>query len=214
MITSQICEKVAASPLWAIMADETTDRTHREQLTVVVRYLELIDGKHVVREDPVSLIDVFDQLEAADTEEEVKLSGENLSKTIIGVIDRCGLDKRHLVAQCYDGAAAMASEKVGVAARLQEIAPLAHYHHCSMHGLNLATSQVNRVPAIRNAIATMETVIVFITDSAKRTVVLRHAQKRTIYNSNASSNYAKLASSSDTFLFCASVSSMLLLLMH
>ena len=178
MLTSQICEKVTASPLWAIMADEATDRAQREQLAIIVRYLDIVDGKHIIREDPVRLIDVFDHLEAADAEEEIKLSGENLARTIIEIIERCGLDKNYLIAQCYDGAAAMASDKVGVAVRLQEVAPLAHYYHCAMHGLNLATSQVNRVSVIRNAMATMETVIVFISDSAKRTVVLQRAQKK------------------------------------
>lgn len=179
LITEDVSKKVAASPLWAILADETTDRAQREQLAVVVRYLDRVNGKYVVREDPITLIDVFNQLGAVDADEEVQLSGANISKVLLEVISRCRLDTGHLIAQCYDGAAAMASAKVGVAKRLQEVAPLAHYYHCAMHGLNLSTSTINNVATVRNALGTMETVIVFVTDSAKRTIVLRQAQKKT-----------------------------------
>ena len=154
LITQNITKKVSASPLWVISADETADRARREQMAVVVRYLDRVDGRHVVREDPIALIDVFEQLEAADAEGEVRLSGENLSKVLLKQIDRCRLDKNNLIAQCYDGAAAMSSEKVGVATRLQQEAPLAHYYHCAMHGPNLATSEINRVATVRNALGT------------------------------------------------------------
>lgn len=179
LVTDTITKKVSSSPLWAIVADETTDRAHREQMAVVVRYLDSVDGKHVVREDPITLVDVFSQLSTVDAEGELRLSGDNLSKVLKETIERCRLDKGHLIAQCYDGASAMASEKVGVATRIKEFAPLAHYYHCAMHGLNLSTSQITKVPTVRNALGTMETVIVFVTDSAKRTIVLQQAQRKT-----------------------------------
>lgn len=179
MLQDALSAKISASPLWAVMADETTDRAHREQLVIAVRYLDVQEGKHVLREDPITLVDVFKQLNATDTENEVRLSGENLAKVILGALERLRLDKKYLVAQCYDGAAAMSSVKLGVASRVQQVAPLAHYYHCAMHGLNLAASRMSFVRAVKNAQGTMETVIVFVTDSAKRTVVLQQAQKRT-----------------------------------
>ncbi|XP_037069552.1 uncharacterized protein LOC119090924 [Pollicipes pollicipes] len=69
--------------------------------------------------------------------------------------------------------------KAGVATHVQREAPLAHYHHCAMHGLNLAASKMCSVRAVRKAQGTMETVIVFVTDGAKRSVVLQQAQKTT-----------------------------------
>ena len=41
----------------------------------------------------------------------------------------------------FDGAAAMASERVGAAAAVKVQAPLADYFHCTMHSLNLTASQ-------------------------------------------------------------------------
>lgn len=179
IITQKIASKVEASPLWALLADETTDRANREQLTVVVRYLDTTAGKCAVREDPVALVDVFDELGAVDAGVEVKLSGENLGRVILAITERVGLNKKYLIAQCYDGAAAMSSVKVGVAAQVLKVAPLAHYYHCAMHGLNLATSKVNTVGAVRNAMGTMEAVITFVSDGAKRGVMLKQAQRKT-----------------------------------
>ena len=108
--------------------------------------MDRLDGKHVVREDPIALVDVFIQLgTVVDAERErCGFQGENLSKVLLEVIDRCHLDKEYLIAQCYDVAVAMASENVGVVTRrLQEVAPLAFYYHCAMYGLNLATSEIN-----------------------------------------------------------------------
>lgn len=51
--------------------------------------------------------------------------------------------------------------------------------HCAMNGLNLTTSKVNSVAAVRNAMGTMETTIAFVTDVAKRSVVLQQAQRKT-----------------------------------
>ena len=179
LLQDAVSAKVAASPLWAVIVDETTDLARREQLVVAVRYIDVKNGKHVLCEDPITMVDVFEQLNAVNDNSEVKLSGENLAKVILDVLDRLRLDKKHLIAQCYDGAAAMSSMKVGVAARVQEVAPLAHYYHCAMHGLNLAASKMSSVRAVKNAQGTMETVIVFVSDSAKRAVVLKQAQKKT-----------------------------------
>ena len=102
-----------------------------------------------------------------------------VAKVILGAVDRLRLDKKSMIALCYAGAAAMSSLKVGVAAHVQQVAPLANYCHCSMHGLNLAASRISVIRAVKNAQGTMETAIVFVTDSAKRAVVLQQAQKRT-----------------------------------
>ena len=179
LLQDAVSAKVRASPLWALIVDETTDRARREQLVVAVRYLDKKEGKHAICEDPIAMVDVFEELNAANDEKEVKLSGENLAKVILNALDRLRLDKKHLIAQCYDGASAMSSLKVGVAAHVQKVAPVAHYVHCAMHGLNLAASRMGSVRAVKNAQGTMETVIVFVTDSAKRAVVLKQAQKRT-----------------------------------
>ena len=124
LLTTLLSQKIQASPLWALIADETTDRANRKQLVIVARYIDCSENKHKVREDHVALVDAFRHLEVMGAE--VKLSGENLSRIMLHTMERLQLDKQHLIVQCYDGAAAMASEKVGVAAHVRKEPLLAH----------------------------------------------------------------------------------------
>ena len=55
------------------------------------------------------------------------------------------------VAQSYGCAAAMASERSGVASVIHKESPLAYYFHCAMHCLNLSASAAVKVLAIQNA---------------------------------------------------------------
>ena len=122
-----------------------------------------------MKENPICIVDLFEEMkESVSSDAELRMTGDNISKVILSRIKKLELPMQRLVAQSYDGAASMSSQRVGVAAKLLEISPLAYYFHCAMHGLNLATSQINRVDIIRNSLGTMESVLVFLNDGAKR----------------------------------------------
>ena len=176
MTKGDIAQRVCRSEIWSLLADETTDCSNREQMALVVRYVDELQGQLVVREDPVGLVDVFATLRQAVGGAELRASGVNLAQVITAALADMKLDCATMVAQCYDGAACMASQRVGVAAQIREKSPLAHYFHCAVHALNLATSQLNQVDVIRNALGTLETVVAFLTDGAKRGELLRTVQ--------------------------------------
>ena len=176
MIKESISKAVNLASVWCIMADETTDLSNREQLVIVVRYCTETSGKYVVVEDPICLLDVFEELRGKVDTNEIRMSGANISKVILDKVKALDLPMAHLIAQSYDGAASMSSERVGVAAKVREVSPLAQYFHCVNHGLNLATTKVNQVAIVRNALGTMENIITFITNGAKRDCILKIAQ--------------------------------------
>ncbi|KAF0299721.1 repressor of the inhibitor of the protein kinase [Amphibalanus amphitrite] len=185
MIQQKIAEQVRRSGTWAIIADETTDRANREQMALVARYVADDSGVLIVREDPFALVDVFSVLrqpepsatdQSTSDQRELRMSGANLAKVISNTLGDLQFDTRHLVAQCYDGAAAMASSLKGVSAHIRASAPLAHYFHCTAHALNLATSKMDSVTVVRNASTTLESLVVFLTDGAKRMEQLCQAQ--------------------------------------
>ena len=62
----------------------------------------------------------------------------------------------------------MSSERIGVAAVMKKVAPLADYFHCASHGVNLATSQIMKVPAMKNAIGTIENIVTFLISHRQR----------------------------------------------
>ena len=57
-IRSNIVRKAIRSPFISIMADETTDASTKEQISVCVRYLSSLDGKVEVHEDFLGFIEV------------------------------------------------------------------------------------------------------------------------------------------------------------
>ena len=192
IVRQNILQRLSASPCLAVMADETTDRANREQLVMAFRYVDMHEGVFVVREDPVEIIDLIasirelknnrkitDDIDAGEHDnhtEEMRMSGENIAAVIMRKLCEIPVEATKIIAQCYDGAAAMSSDRIGVAAFIKTHAANADYFHCANHGLNLATSQITSVDVVRNAQSTMELIITFMTDSAKRLDLLTHTE--------------------------------------
>ena len=74
--------------------------------------------------------------------------------------------------QGYDGASNMASDSVGVQARIKQAAPLATYVHCNGHCLNLVISKSCKLPQVRNVLDRMQSCSKFFLYSPKRMGVL------------------------------------------
>ena len=129
-------------------------------IEIAARYLDNVNDELVIREDSICLLGVFKDMKEqlqSDTQE-LRMSGRNLAGIILSKVRSLNLDPSKLIAQSYDGATSMSSEKVGVSAHVKEATPLALYFHCTVHALNLATSQVNQVD-IRDAVDTIDSVI-------------------------------------------------------
>ena len=158
VVRRQVVTEVKAARYFSIMADETTDFSHQEQLAVCVRYVQ--------RE---AVFERFLCFELAPD-----LTGKGLAAQLLSVLDAAGLDKNDLVGQGYDGAAAMSGQHNGVQKHILDECSTAVYVHCASHALNLCLAKASEVPDIRAAITTMHEVAVFYSDSNKR---LLHLQR-------------------------------------
>jgi len=168
LIREKIQKRVREAGCWALIADETMDLQKREQLVVVLRYVSADeDGVLRQREDPVAMLDlVRDVADDCEPHSEKKLSGVTIGDAILRQISKLDLDMSKCVAQCYDGASAMASERVGVAAQILQQAQLAHW-------MNLSASQAVKVAAIRNAQTVVHEAASLFRTSAKKTAALK-----------------------------------------
>jgi hypothetical protein len=108
-----------------------------------------------------------------EAHDEKKLSGIAIAAAILRHISKLDLDLSKCVAQCYDGASAMASERVGVATQIRQRAELAEYYHCMAHWVNLSASQAVKVAAIRNAQTVVQEASALFRTSSKKTAVLK-----------------------------------------
>lgn len=66
------------------------------------------------------------------------ITGEDLARHILALIERLGLPMDNCVGQAYDGASNMAGRHNGCAKLIQRQYPLAVYTHCKSHLLNLS----------------------------------------------------------------------------
>jgi hypothetical protein len=144
-----------------VVADETTDAAHKEQLCFCVRFIEMQDGKHVIREEFLQFESVRD------------VTAAGLSKCILAALRRHKLDFRYLVGQGYDGATVMSGYINGVQSQIRMVCPLALYVHCASHVLNLVLNASCSVPEIRDMFSTVSEVANFINDSPQRREIAR-----------------------------------------
>lgn len=98
-------------PLHSILADETTDVSRTEQMSVCVRYIHA----DYLREDFLDFVPVYD------------VTGNGLAEKIVETLTTRGIDMKFLVGQGYDGAAAMSGHLNGVRTIIQQKYPLALY---------------------------------------------------------------------------------------
>lgn len=107
----------------ALQADETTDNSHKSQLTVILRY---VLGSEI-KERFWGFFEVHDR------------SARGLAEIILQQLSEIGVVKvpEKLICQTYDGASVMRGEKGGVQCLIKKQYPNANYIHCYAHQGNL-----------------------------------------------------------------------------
>ena len=136
-----------------MICDETQDISGLEQFTISFRW---VDSSYEVQ-DLIGLVQV-------DTTDAASLSG-----VIKDILNHCNIDIHNCRGQTYDRAANMSGPFSGVAARLRQDEPRAHYIHCAAHCLNLCLQEcAQRCSAIRDVLSLCEEVYNLICTSPKR----------------------------------------------
>ncbi len=121
-ISGGILEEVRLAKFYSIIADEVTDASNSEVLSIVVRYVH--DGQ--IREVFLDFLKVE------------RITGRVLGEAILKWLRDHDISPHDMRGQCYDGASNMSGARSGVKAVIQEAAPKALYFHCAAHRLNLA----------------------------------------------------------------------------
>ena len=153
MIGERIIEDVHSQKFFAILADEATDVSNAEQLSIVIRY---VDSSSEIQERFLEFVHCKDGM-----------SGKAISEKILESLKSHGLDISLCRGQGYDGAGNMAGKIQGVAARIQRDYPQAIYVHCGSHLLNLAVASACKVQEISNMLDHMKAVTDFFSSHPK-----------------------------------------------
>ena len=161
-IRRQIIHRVKKAQLFTLVADEVTDSSNKEQLSLVLRYVNPDD--YCIREDLVTFLECDNGI-----------SGQGLADMMISFLDKQGLDLTKLRGQAYDGAGNMSGKTNGAAALITSQYPLALYVHCASHCLNLAVVKSLEESNIRNMIGVVNRVSLFFSAHPKRQRKLEEA---------------------------------------
>jgi len=146
------------------MADETTDTSNHDQVTLI---LHQVTQELEVHEEFLGLYHV------------ASINAVTLTAAIKDVLIRMNLPFEKLRGQCYDGASAMSSSKCGVAKRISELEPRAIYTHCYGHTLNLAAGDtLKQSKLMKDALETTREITKLIKYSPKRDGIFHKMKER------------------------------------
>ena len=130
-VVQKIVHRVRDATYFTVIADEVTDSSNKEQLSLVLRYVS--PDNNQIREDFVAFIEC-----------DCGITGRALANIILTFLSSHGflsshrLDPSKLRGQAYHGAGNMSGNLSGTAAVISNDYPLALYLHCASHSLNLA----------------------------------------------------------------------------
>lgn len=107
----------------AIILDCTPDCSHREEMSIILRFVSTITGD--VHEHFIGFIEVFDK------------TGAGLSERIIKELMDLKININDMRGQSYDNGSNMRGKQNDVQKRILNINPRAFYVPCNSHSLNL-----------------------------------------------------------------------------
>lgn len=164
-IQQNIVEKVKASRFFSILADEAQDASNKEQMALIIRYVD-VDG--VINEDFLEFVHCADGT-----------TGDHISKHIKTSLSKLGIDMADCRGQCYDGAGSMAGKNKGAAALIYKEYPKALYIHCASHRFNLCLMASCSVQNIRNMLDNLGELSRMFSFSSKKQELLTETIKET-----------------------------------
>ncbi|KAJ1260982.1 hypothetical protein BS78_10G273300 [Paspalum vaginatum] len=139
---------------FCMIVDESRDESRREQMALVVRF---VDKGGFIRERFLDLMHVQDT------------SSATLKEELCSVLSNHKLDVKNIRGQGYDGANNMRGEWDGLQAKFVEECPYGYYIHCFAHQLQLALVAASKeVPEVHNFFEHLDLIVNTVVSSTKR----------------------------------------------
>lgn len=152
------------SVCWGISFDETPDRSKKEQISLVIRY---VSKESLIQEIFVGFFDAF-SFEGVE-----RLDAKTLSKLIFDILTKRGLDMSKLVTVCTDGASLMSGKDGGCIKIMKETYPHLLYSICFSHSLNLCIDNAFISPNIIDVFSVIYKLVSFFQFPKRNSVLVR-----------------------------------------
>lgn len=176
--------KDIGSKFFSIIADEYTDISNKEQLSICLRW---VDENFDAHEDFFGFYNV------------PNIESNTIFLTIKDALIRLRLSLSQCRGQCYDGASNMLGKRSGVAKKILECQPKAHPTHCHGHSLSLSVKDAtNNCKILSDTMDNTNEIVKLIKFSPKRENILGDIKENLYYEGEEGENVAGLAKFSAT----------------
>jgi hypothetical protein len=165
-VRQNLLRSICRAKYYGIMFDSTPDQAHREQMSEVVRYVDVdFDRKEVcVKESFLGFIQVSQK------------DAQSLVQDIVNQLKKDNMPLEDCRSQCYDNAAVMAGHRSGVQQRICEKNKLALYVNCDNHSLNLVgVNAAKQEPMMVTFFGIIQALYVFFSRATQRWDKLKNA---------------------------------------
>ncbi|XP_076956696.1 uncharacterized protein LOC143631974 [Bidens hawaiensis] len=164
-VTKMICEEIKDNVFW-LLVDESSDVSLKEQMAVVVRY---VDKLGIVKESFIGIAHVKDT------------SSSTLKQAIVSLLASNQLSIDQVRGQGYDGASNMRGEFNGLKALILKDNPSAHYIHCFAHQLQLVIVAVaKKHTGVKTFYEYLAMIVNTVSASCKQKDMIREAKKERV----------------------------------
>ena len=149
-----LLKEVKASKILALILDEASDKSNKEQLSFSLRF---VDNNNDIREEFLKFIHCDEGV-----------TGRDLFEAVANTLSEFGLDLMNCRGQGYDRTKGMAGKLNGLSGIVFQSNKLALYTHCHSHRLNLVVSSLTRIIGFRNVMDAIKAISYFFNLSPKR----------------------------------------------